>query len=63
MVLWDMILPSSQIADFLNKVTIPCPNDWSPNLLVCHVMSNMSLDSVTVSFLFWTTLLTKPNWK
>ena len=49
MALCDAGLPSSRSADFLNKVTIPCPNNLSLYLLACHVVSSMSLDSVTLS--------------
>ena len=47
MVLWDTSPPSSQSAGFPNKVNIPCPNNWSPDLLACRVVSSISLDSVT----------------
>lgn len=47
MALCDAGPPSSRSADFLNKVTIPCPNNLSLYLLACHVVSSTSLDSVT----------------
>ena len=46
MVLWDTCPPSSQL---LNNITIPCVNNLSLDLLVCHVASSTSLDSVTLS--------------
>ena len=46
MVLWDTSPPSSRSAGFLNKVTIPCPNTSSLDLLACRVVSSTSLDSV-----------------
>ena len=47
MVLWDTSPPSSWSAGFLNKVTIPCSNTSSLNLLACRVTSSMNFDSVT----------------
>ena len=47
MALCDADPPSSRSADFLNKVTIPCPNNLSLYLLACRVVSSTSLDSVT----------------
>ena len=38
--LLDTSSPSSQSADFLNKVTITCPNNSSLELLACNVVSN-----------------------
>ena len=47
MSLWDISLPSSQSADFPNKVSIPCLNNWSCDLLSCCEVSSASLDWVT----------------
>ena len=47
MVLWDTRLPYSACAVFLNKVSIPCPNNSSLNLLIWHVAGSMGLDVVT----------------
>ena len=49
MVLWDTSPPSSWSTGFLNKVTIPCLNTPSLDLLACCAVSSTSLDSVT----FW----------
>ena len=43
----DISLPSSQSSGFLNKVIIPCLNTSSPDLLAHHVVSRVSLDTVT----------------
>lgn len=51
MVLWDTGPPSSGSAGFLNRVTIPCPNNLSLSLLACHVVSTMNL--VLVTFYLW----------
>ena len=48
MVLWDASAPSSWSADFLSNIAIPCPNSLSLDLLICHMASIMSLDSVTI---------------
>ena len=48
-VLWDSSPPSSQSADFLNTISIPCPNNSRHDLLVCHVAGSTSLDLVTRS--------------
>ena len=48
MVLWDSSPPSSQSAGFPNKVTIPCPNNLSLDLLTCRAASSTSLESVTL---------------
>ena len=45
MVLWDVRLPSSWSAGFLNKVTIPRPSNSFLDLLACSVVSSMTLDS------------------
>lgn len=37
---------SSQAACFLSKVTIPCPNSLSLDLLACCMMNTTSLDLV-----------------
>ena len=49
MVLWDIYtsLPSSQSTGFQNKISIPCPDTWSLDLLACHAASSRSLDLVT----------------
>ena len=47
MVLWDTSPPLSLSAGFPNKVTIPCPNNLSLDLLACRAVGSMSLDSVT----------------
>jgi len=38
----------SKSAGFLNKVSIPCPNNLSLYLLACHAVSSISLDLVTI---------------
>ena len=48
LVLWDTSPSSSQSAGFLNKVTIPRPNNSSVDLLVCRVVSSTSLNLVIV---------------
>ena len=45
-VLWETSPPSSRSAGFLNKVTIPCPNTSSLDVLACHAVNSISLDSV-----------------
>ena len=47
MVLWGSSPPSSQSADFLNKVTIVCPNTSPLDLLACHLVSSRSLHWLT----------------
>ena len=47
LVLWDTSPPSSQSTDFSNKICIPCPNNFSLNLLASHAASSMNLDLVT----------------
>lgn len=46
---WNTSSPSSQSVGFLNKVSIPCLNNLSFNLLAC-VVSSMSLESVIASW-------------
>ena len=48
MILWDTSLPSSWSAGFLNKVAISCLNTLFLDLLACHALISMSLDSVTL---------------
>ena len=48
MVLWDTSPPSSRSAGFPSKVTIPCPNNLSLELLACHAAGSTSLDAVTI---------------
>ena len=48
MILWDTSLPSSRSAGFLNKVAISCLNTLRLDLLACHALISMSLDSVTL---------------
>ena len=48
MILWDTSLPSSRSAGFLNKVAISCLNTLFLDLLACHALISMSLDSVTL---------------
>ena len=40
MVLWDSILPSTQVA-------VPCPSNLSLDLVACCAATSMSLDSGT----------------
>ena len=40
MVLWDTSPPSSGSVDFSNKVSIPCPNNLSFDLLACREVSS-----------------------
>ena len=47
LVLWDISPPYSLSAGFSSKLAIPCPNDSSLNLLACHEVSSMCLNSVT----------------
>ena len=42
MVLWDASPPSSQSADFLNKVTTVCLNTSPLDLLACQLVSSRS---------------------
>ena len=57
---WDSSLPSSRSAGFPNKVSIPCLNTSSPDLLACCAASRASLDSVTWAFKFLRALLAYP---
>ena len=59
-VLWDTSPSSSQSAGFPNKVTIPCLNNSSLDLLVFCVASSPSLDSVT-KLSFWEEGIFIPN--
>ena len=43
MVFWDTRLPSSQSANFLIKIIIPCSNNSSPNLLTCQCSQENAL--------------------
>ena len=45
-VLQDTGPPSSQSAGFLNKVNVPCPSNFSLNLMPCCVVSSMSFELV-----------------
>ena len=45
--LWDTSPPPFQSVGFLNKVSILCPNNLSPDLLACLEASSVSLASVT----------------
>ena len=45
--LWDISPSSSWFAGFPSKVTIPCSNISSLNLLSCHAARSSSSDSVT----------------
>ena len=47
MVFGDSSLPSPQSGSLLIKVIIHCSNNLSVDLLICHVLSRMSLGSVT----------------
>ena len=49
MIPWNTSPSSSPSASFPNKATICCPIHLSLDLLACHVMSSMSLDSVTIT--------------
>ena len=51
MVLWDNNPLSPQSAGFPGKVTIPCTNTSSLDLLVYYVVSSMSLTLVTLASL------------
>ena len=49
---WDISLPSSQSANFPNKVIIPCLSILSVDFLGCHEVNRRNLDLVTVTSLY-----------
>ena len=53
MVLWNTVCHLLGLLAFQLKVVILCPNNSFPDLLACHVVSRMSLDSVTVRSFQW----------
>ena len=45
MALWDSSPPSSGSVDFSKKLSVPCPNNLSFDLLACCVVSSTNLNS------------------